>query len=187
MLHHKAWVLQRRHNVTSHGLGVTATVQRGEVVTAKLQCYITWPYCCTYVTMLQHTGCVLQRSYSVTSHGLSVTEDWGYDVANFNFKSERHTITLQHTYCDCHTELSQCTRSLTSLRCYDPSAEGCHRRLMAVLFFYWPAALMIRHSICNRQCSWSDTVGTMANQSLHQTVSLAVSQSVSQVTSQTVC
>ena len=116
VLHHMAWVLQLRCSVTSHGLGVTANVQ----------CYITWPYCCTYVTMLHHTGYVLQRSYSVTSHGLSVTENWGYDVASFSFKSECHTVKLRHTCCDCHTELSQCTRSLTSLICYDPSAEGCH-------------------------------------------------------------
>ena len=57
------YVLQRKYIVTSHGLGVTA----------KVQCYITWPGCYSERTVLHHMAILLHICYNAASHRLRVT------------------------------------------------------------------------------------------------------------------
>ena len=70
LLHHMALVLQRKYIVTSHGLGVTAKVQ---CYITWPGCYITWPGCYSERTVLHHMAILLHRCYNAASHRLRVT------------------------------------------------------------------------------------------------------------------
>ena len=107
VLHHMARVLQLSYSVTSHG----------HIVAQTLQCCSTQAACYSEFTMLRHIVWVLQKTKGMTPR-VSVLSP---NVIQLRYDTHVVTATRNcHSAHEvwCHWDvMSQCTRSLMSLRC----------------------------------------------------------------------